>query len=120
MARRQKKQATDTTLVAAPPPPTQLPSPGSPVFTAENFAECLAAHGDETFDPEALAGETSAVEEAASAAAEEGASTAEEAGAGTAAEEGDRTADRRGGGRRRTFHRHRRPRTRAGTGTVAG
>ena len=92
MARRQKKQATDTTVVAAPPPPTQLPSPGSQVFTAENFAECLAAHGDETFDPEALAGETSAVEEAASAAAEEGASTAEEAGAGTAAEEAARAA----------------------------
>ena len=91
MARRQKKQATDTTVVAAPPPPTQLPSPGSPVYTAENFAE-FAAHGDETFDPEALAGETSAVEEAASAAAEEGASTAEEAGAGTAAEEAARAA----------------------------
>ena len=62
------------------------------MFTIENFAKCLAAHGDETFDPEALAGETSAVEEAASAAAEEGASTTEEAGAGTAAEEAARAA----------------------------
>ena len=68
MARRQKKQATDTTVVAAPPPPERQKFPGSPVFTVENIAECLAAHGDGTFELDA---ETSAAEEAASAAAEE-------------------------------------------------
>ena len=44
-----------TSVVAAPPPPTRQQYPGSTVFTVENIAECLAAHGDETFDPEALA-----------------------------------------------------------------